>query len=120
MNIEALKSISVEVMKAQVKEHMRKWNCFSPIIQKETDEIVELKESVDANVKFCRPHLEDWTPAEGLGRALCRLVKDPGMHGSAMDLYGSNELCKLEELRLSNFCGEPTELGKAVAAALND
>lgn len=121
MNKEELKKISVDVMEAQVAEYIRKWNCFGPFeTLSKTDEKIMIKDSIKVTIEFPRPHLEDLTKDEGLGKAICLLVNDPGMHGLAMGLYGTKDIPDLEELRLADFCGNPSDLGKAVAKALND
>lgn len=121
MNKEELKKISVDVMDAQVAEYIRKWSCFGPFkTLSKTDEKIVIEDNIKAVIDFPRPHLEDLTKDEGLGKAICLLVKDPGMHGLAMDLYGTKDIPDLEDLRLADFCGNPSDLGKAVAKALND
>lgn len=116
---EALKQLSIDVMKAQVSEYIRKWHCFGPYkTLSESDEKIVIEDNIKAVIDFPRPHLEELTKDEGLGKAICLLVKDPGMHGLAMDLYGTKDIPDLEELRLADFCGNPSDLGKRLAAAL--
>lgn len=114
-----LEQVSIEVMNAMVEEYKRRWCRYAPFtLASRSSEGICLYNCDNNMVCFSRPKLEDWNISEGLGKALKAIVKDPGMHGSAMWLYGKPELSELSEMMLCDFEGEPTELGKKVYNAI--
>ena len=119
MSKEALKLVSIKVMENWAKEYIKIWVAYGPffIIEKSEEKIV-LKNEVGRTESFDRPHLEDWSLFDGTGKALAALVKDPGMHNSAMWVHSSGHLCQLVTYNLSDCCGNPTALGKEVYKAL--
>ena len=119
MSKEALKLVSIKVMENQVIEYFKTWVSYGPytIVEKSEERII-FKDNDGRSVSFDRPHLEDWSPFDGPGKALAALVKDPGMHNSAMWVYSSNLLAQLVTYNPSDCCGNPTTLGKEVCKAL--
>jgi hypothetical protein len=120
MSKEALKLVSIKVMENWAKEYLKIWVAYGPftIVEKSVEKIT-LKNKDGRTVSFDNPHLEDWTLFDGPGKALAALVKDPGMHNSAMWVYSSGHLCQLVTYNLSDCCGNPTALGEEVCKALS-
>ena len=119
MSKDALKHISIKVMENCANEYLKTWSAYGPftLIEKSEEHIL-FKNNVGISVSFARPHLEDWSLFDGPGKALADLVEDPGMHKSAMWVYGSELLAQLVTLKLSDCCGNPTTLGKEVCKFL--
>ena len=119
MSKEALKLVSIKVMENWVIEYFKYWVSYGPytIVEKSEEHII-FKDKDGRSVSFDNPHLEDWSLFDGPGKALAALVKDPGMHNSAMWVYSSAHLAQLVTYNLSDCCGFPTTLGKEVCKAL--
>jgi hypothetical protein len=119
MSTEALKTVSIKVMEKWAKEYIKIWVAYGPFtIVEKSEEKITLKNKDGRTVSFDNPHLEDWTLFDGPGKALAALVEDPGMHKSAMWVYGSKLLGQLVTHKLSDCCGNPTTLGEEVCKAL--
>ena len=119
MSTEALKTVSIKVMEKWAKEYIKIWVAYGPFtIVEKSEEKITLKNKDGKIVSFDNPHLEDWTIFDGPGKALVALIKDPGMHNSAMWVYSSGHLCQLVTHNLSDCCGNPTSLGEEVCKAL--
>ena len=119
MSKEALKLVSIKVMENCANEYLKTWSAYGPytLVEKSEENII-YKNNVGTSVSFGNPHLEEWSLFDGPGKALAALVKDPGMHNSAMWVYSSNLLAQLVTYNLSDCCGNPTTLGKEVCKAL--
>ena len=120
MSKEALKLVSIKVMENWAKEHIKIWVAYETTIVEKSEEKITLKNEDGRTISFDNPHLEDWSLFDGPGKALAALVKDPGMHNSAMWVYSSGHLCQLVTYNLSDCCGNPTALGEEVCKALSE
>ena len=119
MSREALLNISIKVMENFADTYLKTWSSYGPYtLNEKTEEYMDFKDCYGTLISFSRPRLEEWTADDGYGRALVALIKDPGMHGSAMWVYTSKELAQLVTYKLADCTGEPTELGKEVYQAL--
>ena len=116
---ETLKQVSIKVMENCANEYLKTWSAYGPytLVEKSEEHII-YKNNVATPVSFARPHIEDWSILEGPGKALAALVEDPGMHNSAMWVYGSKLLAQLVNYKLSDCCGNPTSIGKEVCKFL--
>jgi hypothetical protein len=119
MSEEALKLVSIKVMENLAKEHIKIWVAYETTIVEKSEEKITLKNEDGRTISSDNPHLEDWSLFDGPGKALAALVKDPGMHNSAMWVYSSGHLCQLVTYNLSDCCGNPTALGEEVCKALS-
>ena len=119
MSKEALKLVSIKVMENCANEYLKTWSAYGPytLVEKSEEQII-FKNNVGTHVSFASLHLEDWSIFEGPGKALAALVEDPGMHKSAMWVYGSKLLAQLVTHKLSDCCGNPTALGEEVCKFL--
>jgi hypothetical protein len=120
MSKEALKLVSIKVMENWAKEYLKIWVAYGPFtIVEKSEEKITLKNKDGRTSSFDNPHLEDWSTFDGPGKALAALVKDPGMHNSAMWVYSSGHLGQLVNYKLSDCSGNPTALGEEVCKALS-